>query len=866
MINKIETGLVQKYQKINLNPTESGYLAKSQFHASADTINLNSSNKVISFTGHNFAYRKTNNVINFISFKGLQNPQPLAIQMRVSGVQRNQSNLIAEESTSANDKSINKLAKSNWVDGQNLQFETKIVGRGQKFLILKDNQFGEIGRVPDEIMDTKLGKLLKDRSTCKDFKFQLSNVIAGMTKGAPTIGLRVNLFYTGKNPKVAEKIFNDVLNNPNCKEKVMLYQPKTSPEEVLKTIVNQNAIKTKDPQEAEKVETYIQNILSTIEKPKNKKVLLVGHCKPDGDTLGCVLGLKNAMALKYPDKQIDCAIDDKIPGLFRHTLPGIDGEIKRPVNETRIKDIQDEIKQLQAKSGDKQVSTEVEMLNEELKQMQNPENLLDPKAKYDLVIMMDVPTPERFSGAFKKYLVDENNQPREDVDTIYIDHHPHRIGEWRNATPTTGLDMDKAHKNNLAWIEDAVPAATELVGILANRMLPDLNKIANKEVSADQVFKKPGQLDKLKAFVAATITGMSTDTGSFLRTANLLPEDMLKPAQQRPNFLPEGMSKWLISLTDGIPGKIDKKWLREEISYDLNDNKIPELSLSARDTMLRYSIDGKIVPEDENGEKLGLGIVQVDYDQMFNVWDVARKSEKQEKGKAETTFLDVQNGFKYGEVMNILRTNPAKHGKGGPQSDSDGELEGLAKEIAESDYQSTYDEDRIAILICQDKKEGCLDEKLNIATQNGLRLSFRSQDGSTHSELLANLFGGGGHGGASGGRVDLPGVTLKTPLGVEIEGVKVNDPTKILEQLEENHKVMNNNDLSDEQKIATCKKVKVVLDNEGKPCADLINDLVVVIRKNQDAAKAEADTEEDVSFKGSSSISKLQSPKLSKIA
>ena len=72
-----------------------------------------------------------------------------------------------------------------------------------------------------------------------DFKFELSNVIAGMTKGASTIGLRANLLYTGTDPEkraTVQETFHNILNNPECSKKAMLYQEKTSPDQILKLI------------------------------------------------------------------------------------------------------------------------------------------------------------------------------------------------------------------------------------------------------------------------------------------------------------------------------------------------------------------------------------------------------------------------------------------------------------------------------------------------------------------------------------------------------------------------------------------------------------------------------------------------------
>ena len=891
MLDKVGLRFAGNIQKTKMDQPDNNYAANllSRFKTPEDKVDISSSNKVVSFTGHNFEFKQNHNTIRYISFTGLQDPQkdqPIGLQMRITGVKKNQSNTVEDPSkpqTAAAPEPeviqkgkkgkkgkkgqkgqrnqnvkmgpgvkgpINKLADSNWKDGQELLFSqgTMRSPEGTKNTInLSDPKNGNLGRVPDELAPA-LEPLLTDPDYAGDFKFELSNVIAGMTKGAATIGLRANLLYTGTDPEkraTVQERFHKILNDPECTEKAMLYQQKTSPDEVLKKIFDHEEAKKAGA--TKEMESAIDNIVNVLDNPENKNFLFVGHCKPDGDTLGAVFGMKNEMALTYPDKNIDCTIDDKVPGLFRHNIPGIDGEVKRPINKDRLGLIDDEIKQIESSPQDAITKAEIEILQEEKQDVQNPQNQLKPKAPYDVVVMFDVPTPERFSGAFKQY-IDEAKK------VVYVDHHPHRKAEWQDAQEKTGLNIDKVHQNGLAWVADAVPAATQLVGALASKLLPDLNKIANGEKKAADVFKTQDQQDKLKAMSAALVTGMSTDTGSFLRTANLLPEDMLKPAQQRPNFMPEGMSKWLMGLTDGIKGTIDKKWLRENISYDLDDNKIPDLDLTARETMLDYSVKGKVIAEDDRGVKLGLGIVQVDYDQMFNVWDLARKSEKIKKGKAETTFLDVQNGFKYGEVMNILRSDPTRHPPEKPNPKAS-----KVEQAAMEDYESAYDNKRIAILICQDKKAGFLDEKLNIADQNGLRLSLRSQEGTIHAELLANLFHGGGHGGASGGRVDLPGVTLATPLGVEIDGKKVESPLAVLKQLHENHQVMNDNDLSQEEKKELCKEVKVVLDDSGKPCADLITDMVSEMRKEDLVEKRKAGGKDKVvSFKGNKNIFKFK--------
>lgn len=804
------------------------------------------------------SFSKPSNVVAFkqrgkelcvVSFTGLQNPLPtttegpLGIQMKVRGVTAHQRSTDPMNMGRKKDENINDLAESKWKDGQKLEFRVSKDMRGQEKITISDPEHGELGFVHPEIAEILLPILKANPQvlTC-----ELSNVIAGTTKGAETIGLRVNVLCRTNNPSVEAKVrnaFSQVLNNPECADKVLLYQPNTTPEEVLSKILSyEDSLYKNNPAKAEQSKKEIQQVIdkiaTEIKNPANKRILLLGHCKPDGDTLGCVLGLKNAISLMDPNRQIDCAVDDKVPGLFRHKLPGIDGEIKRPYNPERIQRIQKDIARLKTEPQTKPITDQIEMLSRELEIIQNPENLLARDAKYDLVISMDVPTPKRFTDKFKKYFQEAGK-------IIYIDHHPHRLNEWKDAAPSTGFDMEKVHQNGLAWISDAVPAATQLVAILANKLIPDFKTIASGEKTADQVFTQPGQLDKLKAFVASVVTGASTDTGSFTRTANLLPQHIKKPdgtpvlVQDRPNFLPEGLSKWLMNLTNGA---IDKKWLREEISFDITDEKSTEIGTSARELMLESSIRGKVVDPE-----LSLGIIQVNYDDMNKIWQTACDT----PGSEDTTLLDVQNAFKYSEAMGVLRADPTLTGKskGGPQGGrgSQGNRGGRPaepqslSEKAKEDYQGKYDKDRIAILVCQDKKKDALDEKLEYAEDNGLRLSFRSMEGSIHAELIASLFGGGGHGGAAGGRVDLPGVEIDTPLAVKVGGKVETDAAKILKTLKENYKYSHDTEITpDEQRAKIVPMELVIADKEtGKTTADLIRALVTEIRKEQPVQNTE---------------------------
>ncbi|OGI17885.1 MAG: hypothetical protein A2287_09820 [Candidatus Melainabacteria bacterium RIFOXYA12_FULL_32_12] len=815
---------------IQLEPriTEEKLLSSNQKQSSPFFKGLNADTAKFDLHNNNIAFRQNGKVINVVSFTGLKNPleqQKPAIQMRVAGV-KNHQNSMTDPTFAPKDKNVQELAESDWKDGQELTFKIAKAKNGQRIALIDPN-IGEIGYVHKEIADIIMPALKRNP---KDFKFELSNVIAGMGKGAETIGLRVNLLYTGNDEKKAQvgEVFNKVLNNPECSESAMLYQPEASPEEVLSVILD------KDP----KAKEIINNIVREIKDPSNKRILVLGHCKPDGDTLGSALALKNAIKLMDSERKVDGAVDDKIPGLFRHKLPGIDGEIKRPYNPEFKQKLEKEITSLKNGEQNDQTKGQIEILEDELEELKNPEDFLNPKDKYDLVILLDVPTPERFTNQFKNYIEGAKK-------VIYVDHHPHRPAEWDRKASQTGLDMNKVHNNKLAWIADTVPAATQMVSIIANKLLPQMNDIEQGKISPQEAFNKPGQLDKFKAFVASIVTGISTDTGSFLRTANLLPEHMKMPVQKRPNFMPEGESKYLMNMTDGV---INKKWLREEINYDISDGKVDKLKGSARDLMLEYSLKGlKVYPDSKlNTPDLGLGIVEVDYDKMYDVWHYAREAEKQEGKKPEINFLDVQNSFKINEITGTLRANPLKHKP---------EDHGVKKA---AQYESDYDADRIAILICQDKKAGRLDEKLNIASNNGLRLSLRSQEGTIWAELLANLFGGGGHGDASGGRVDLPGINLDSKLAVKINGEIERDPATVLKKLKNNHEIMNNVKLTNAEKQAKVSKIELTMDSNGRTCSELIADLVKEIRSTQPKEnndKSSNKHKKNLSFSGNKVIS-----------
>ncbi len=754
-----------------------------------------------------------------VSFMGkIQNPMETkasedapAIQFRVRGVSKHQAGTEGASATAVDD-SVVQLANSNWKEGDVLRAK-EVKTRSGKSLELTHPKFGAVGSVPEEMAQFIMPIMSKKPS---DYRFELSNVIAGTSKGAPTIGLRASLKYVGEDKAEAKKAadaFNTLLNSddPKISKAVMVYQPEKSPQQVLERIFDVEG-KENGLGRVREIKDAITNISNEINNPENKKILILGHCKPDGDTLGSVIAMKEALKAAFPDREIDCAVDDKIPGLFRDKMPGVE-DVKRPYNPEKIATLQKNLDVLKALNTET-AKEQQKVLERDLAELKNPENLFDAnplqgkaKKQYDLVMTMDVPTPTRFSGAFKDYIEGSKKQ-------IYIDHHPHRISEWQNAKSETGLDMDKIHKNGLALVCDAVPAATQLVTIIADKA-GDLGKM----------FEKGGQA--AKNFVASVITGTSTDTGSFTRTANLLPHHSAMPVQQRPNFFPEGMSTWLTNQLSKTDKSVDKKWLRENIAYDVPDRALSGASVngkaSPRDKMLNYAVEGrKMSPE------LGLGIIEVDYDQMYDVFNSSLQQDP------DITLLDVQNGFKYSEALGALKSDPSEVS----QKLAPGQKATTLTERATETYTGPYDADRIAILVIQDKKENFITENSDVAKMNGLRLSFRSSAMSNHAELLANLFGGGGHGGASGGRVDLPGVEINTPLVVKVDGKVEEDTAKVYAELTRNYNIMKDNNIPAEQRAGKCKKIEIALAEEGqtgRTTSEIIKDVVKEIRKNQPA-------------------------------
>src|SRR5574344_1252699 len=284
------------------------------------TKDLSEDNFVKNLKGVNqFKVEQGKNYIKVVSFGALKNPTTFikpAIQLKVQGVTRFQHNMDEKLMKLKLHFSINELAESKWKDGEPLDFQFGS-GRHGTTIDLFSKRFGQIGRVTASVTPYLLNLMKKEP---QNFQFELSNLVAGNTKGAGTIGVRVNLLYNGKyassNKKVQDAM-NSILNDSNASQKAYLYQPMKTPNDIFKEILDFEA-KTNGVESAKKMESVVNNIVKVLEAKETSKILLVGHCKPDGDTLGCIMGLKNSINMMYPEKFVECAVDDEVTGLFRH--------------------------------------------------------------------------------------------------------------------------------------------------------------------------------------------------------------------------------------------------------------------------------------------------------------------------------------------------------------------------------------------------------------------------------------------------------------------------------------------------------------------------------------------------------------------
>ncbi|MBR2525203.1 DHH family phosphoesterase [bacterium] len=726
-----------------------------------------------------------------VSFTGnFQNPVDTGIQFKISGVTRHQKGM-AGAHAAATDDNLVKLAKSDWKDGKKLDYTYNEM---YKKITLTDPQFGEIGTVPSSVAESFMNIINTDKD---NFQFELSNVTGGVTSDFPIIAAKANLKYTGNDPKVrenAQNAFNALIDSKDAN--VSPYQPDFTPKQVLEKIFDVEG-KRNGLGEVRKIKDAVDTIVKEIKDPKNKNILILGHCSPDGDTVGCVIGMKAAIQGAYPDRVVDASIDDDIPNSFSK-VPGVE-DIKRPYNAKAVNSVKKNIQMLE-RSTEPAAQKQIETLNKELERLTDKSKLFDPNTvdgkdakKYDLVIMLDTPTEGRSSRAFKPYFENAGK-------SIFIDHHPLKQAEWANSKANLGFDMNKTIQDKLALVVDSVPAATQIV-----------TAVCEKAGMLGEMFKNSAE--NAKKFVAGIIAGTQTDTCGFKNQANYHPSEARLPQSQKANYYPEGMSNYLMHKLDG---DIDKKWMRENLFYELPNQPLTN-NLGPKDAVLKMALRGR-----EMYPEIGLGMMSVRYAVMDNILQEAKKQDE------NVQMTDVYNSFKNCEVMAALKTNPM-FSRPNPNPVTD------AEKAAET-YRSPYDSDRVAVFMAQNQVEGSINKFSQIADKNMISFSFRSGGETNAAQVLAAVFGGGGHAAAAGANLSMKGLDFKSKLVVKVDG-NVADAKAIYEAANNNVNVSNNNKINFRDKAKMMKKIQIEMsqDGTGRTCSELIKDVLTEMRAAQPA-------------------------------
>lgn len=777
---------------MRINPISSGNVVSlQQVKGAKQNAKLNYASDVVSISKNTIGVERQGKNLH-VSFTGkFADPVDAGVQFKIAGVTRHQKGM-AGAHAEATDDNLVKLANSNWKDGQKLDYSYDEL---TKTLSLKDPTFGEIGTVPTPVAEKFMNVINTDKD---NFQFELTNVTGGMTSDFPIIAAKANLKYVGNDDKVKENArneFNAMMDSKDAKvaSSVTPYQPKFSPKQVLETIFDVEG-KRNGLGEVRKIKDAVDTIVKELQDPKNKNILVVGHCSPDGDTVGCVIGMTSALKGAYPDRHIDASIDDDIPNSFIH-VPGVE-DIKRPYNAKAVNSVKKNIEMLE-KSSDPAAQKQIEMLNKEVERLQDKSKLFDPNTvdggeakKYDLVIMLDTPTSGRSSRAFKQYFENAGK-------TIFIDHHPLKQAEWADSKEKLGFDMGKAIQDKLALVVDSIPAATQIV-----------TAVCDKAGLLGEMFKNSAE--NAKKFVAGIVTGTQTDTCGYKNQANYHPSEARLPQSQKANYYPEGMSNYLM---DKLNGDINKKWMRENLYYEL-PNKPLTNNLGPKDAVLKMALRGR-----EMYPEIGLGIMKVRYDVMENILNEAKKQDK------DVTMTDVYNSFKNSEVNAALKADP-KFTRSNPNPVTD------AEKAAET-YRSPYDSDRVAVFMAQNQKQGTLNKFSQIADKNMISFSFRSGGKTNAAQVLATVFGGGGHAAAAGANISMKDLNFDSKLTVKVDGQVTNDAKVIYDAANNNVNVSNNNKINFKDKSRMMKKIEIEMsqDGTGRTCSELIRDVLTEIRK-----------------------------------
>ncbi len=733
---------------------------------------------------------KSGNTISFVSFKALQDPTILknpSIRTGLNGIEEYQDNILSS-------KNLERGTELNLrvVPDENIETSEKIE------ISLPNGDI--LGFLPPSI-DNAVGKFAQKNPS--DFKATLYGTTNPTNKKPANV--LVDLEYLGEEkPAVQEKI------------NTLLYKNVFTPEQVLhrildyKKVLNGEEVGTQKIQESQ---LAIDTITKAIADPKNQKILLIGHNKPDGDTVGSCMGLK--AALDYMGKEkVDVAIDDVLAGFLRNVVDA--NEIKKsPEFISKLNNgISSRIRKLEHDGFTPEELQEIYSLAKVRDYYNENVQTLNPNEKYDLAIFLDVPTPTKVSPAIKQYAKSAKN-------IIYIDHHPFQKAEWEKEQKNGGLNIDSIKNNHMLWTESKVPANTMLVTILIDKMLPNLTSKFRDSYYKDNVSQKEKNL--IEKMSSSLVVGTITDTSGYRRSINKNIEDEQLPPEKKTGFAPAGLSDWLLSLTNGevtrrsikkkmkfdLPNKVDFYFPQDFVDFynteknsgEPQNNPLPDIeAIMQRNNDGNYKKIAEEVAKDTTVyADLGLGISKVRFDSMNEYL------KKYNMKNPEINMRDVIGAYKYNPTTIALKY---------PSADSKYKVD------------PKYENDKISVMIREEEKANELNATFQMAEQNSLGFSFRSQDGTNYAGIMATLFGGGGHAAASGASLSLPGLTSDSKLIVKIDGEIETDMSKIYHIIKKNY---DNNYLN---KIETNSDIKLEISEEGLPIDELLCNIAKEIRQN----------------------------------
>lgn len=723
---------------------------------STPIANFNTPQNVIK--GQNSLYYQKNNLIHFVSFGKSSFSQEKyeqipSLKMKVAGVSHFQN-------------AVSEISDSDAKKHPQIGFE--LIPDKKEIKLIYQKSGKQIGYIHHEILEHLYDDIAQNPN---DYKLELAGVMRDPKFSNQ--GLRVRLNYSGKDTGKTKEIFEKITESPSCIRITYPYQKPESPQSILNLILNFNE---QLHGENAKIETQqiVDNITRVISDPKNKSYLLWGHKEPDGDDVGSMLGMKNAIELTGTNKKVDCAIDDRIPSLFRY-LSDIKS-IKHPKKAVIMKTLSSEIQEKRNLGQ-----------NEEAGILENIRNFFAkttkalPKNKiYDVVILMDVSTPDRAGFNIASHI-----GPNTKV--IIIDHHMKTLEAWTKAKALSGIDIEKVQRDKLMWVEDRVPAATEQVAVIAGQINPRLNdakaKYSRKEMNT------------VKRLASAILTGLQTDTSGYSRSANLLAEDMKLPGYKRPAYRPIGLAKWFSLITN-------RKITRNLIESGMDDRE-------GKLRTIKPLTDGFVAQHAFRNDELQLNYAIIEKSEIDKLWLEAAKT------LPEVTQKDILGKIKYSTAFKRLKK--------------------LLNNPKGSDDIITY-------LMSQTSAKGKLDVNGKKSTENMVSFSFRSKSGTNHASLLANLLNGGGHGAAAGGRIADENVDLKTKVNVIIDGQVETDTTKILETLRQNYAIDHGEAVAIGAVKKQIGTIPATIAESGKNINELIADVVREIRKSQILEKAAKET------------------------